>query len=128
MRDAAAAHVAPALPPRPQRARLCAQNRHLEPVLRTTHHVLPTAYYLLLTAHHSLLTTHYSLLTAHHSPHTTHQVSSATSRSNALGHLLWGKDVGYRYYPQRVTHAWPLGTPTAGGTRVTLRPDPHPTP
>ena len=47
-------------------------------------------------------------------------VSSATSGRSALGHLLWGEDVGYRYYPQRVTHMWPMGAPTAGGTRVTL--------
>ena len=40
-------------------------------------------------------------------------VSSATSG-------LWGADVGYRYYPQRVTHLWPGGVPTAGGSRVTV--------
>ena len=47
-------------------------------------------------------------------------MSSATSGRSALGHLLWGEAVGYRYYPQRLTHVWPMGAPTAGGTRVSL--------
>ena len=47
-------------------------------------------------------------------------MSSATSGRSALGRLLWGEAVGYRYYPQRLTHVWPMGAPTAGGTRVSL--------
>ena len=48
-------------------------------------------------------------------------MSSATSGRSALGRLLWGEAVGYRYYPQRLTHVWPMGAPTAGGTRVSLK-------